>query len=121
MSMLTITLPTIEFPLFALTAILGTVGLAWAIRGVETKHRWIVVALLGVGVSVVVWRLCLPLLDSIAAQSATSSFRLGEFFSFLLMVWFVLGPLSIGVFHAVKLVRDGVRSPNKSLERTREG
>jgi hypothetical protein len=120
-STLTFAYPRIESPLTALAAFLGTLGLAWAIRGVSAERRWTVVALLSIGIVVEVWRFGLQLVEWISSQYAMSSAHHPELSTLVLAAWLLLGPLSIGVFHLVKLVRCSLRSPNKSLERTREG
>jgi hypothetical protein len=120
MSLLTLALPTIESPLCALAAFLGTVGLTWAILGVEAGQRWIVVTLLGVGISAVAWRLAFRVIDSLSEVRWASPFHPSKILWLLLSAWLVLGPLTVGVFQIVRLIREAVRSPNTSLERTRE-
>jgi hypothetical protein len=118
MSMLTLAAPEIESPLYALAALLGTIGLTWAILGVEGGHRWVVVMLLGIGIAAFAWRFTLPVVDSLQSVMS-SSLEWRKVFGLLLSVWFVLGPLVVGVFQIFRLVRDTAGSPNKSLERTR--
>jgi hypothetical protein len=99
---------------------MGTLGLAWAIRGVDPNQRWTVVALLSTGILAFVWRLSIPMVDWISSEPVTWPSRLSELFNLLLIAWFLLGPISIGTFHLVKLVRASLQSPDKSLERTHE-
>src|ERR1700741_2727837 len=91
MSMLTFALPTIVSPLYALAAIAGTVGLAWAIFGAEEKHRWIVVPLLVVGVVAVSFRLLLPSLDAFTGRSSLRPICPIEIVELLLSIWIVVG------------------------------
>jgi hypothetical protein len=117
-SLLTLAAPQIESPFYALAAFMGTIGLTWAILGVEGAQRWIVIPLLSVGVSAVAWRLVWPLIDSVRPSQ---NFHFGDIPWMLLTIWFVLGPVTVGIFQIGKLIREAVRSPNTSLERTREG
>ena len=121
MSMLTLAAPEIESPLYAVAALAGTIGLTWALLGVEAKQRWVVVMLLLIGITAVVWRLTLPVVDSFTrALSSPSLFQPRGIIWLLLSVWFVLGPIVVGVFYIFRLVSQARGSPNTSLERTRD-
>src|ERR1044071_1690574 len=95
MSMLTLAVPTIESPLYALAALMGTVGLKWALLGVGSGQRWIVVTLLGVGVLAVAWRLAPLVVDSLSAAASPHDARPRSLFWLLVSIWLVIGPLSI--------------------------
>jgi hypothetical protein len=118
--MLTLTAPRLESPLYALAAVIGTIGLVWAILGVEPAQRWIVIVLLAIGVSAVAWRLVLPVAGSLGrALSSSSQSHPNDWFRLPLLVWLVLGPLVVGILNIVGLIRQAVRSPNNSLDQTR--
>jgi hypothetical protein len=119
MSMLTLALPTLESPLYALAACMGTVGLTWALLGVGAGKRWIVITLLSVGVSAVAWRLAPPVIDSFRATPLLRGDRPNGIMWLLLSVWLVMGPLAVGIFQIVTLFRDAVRSSRKSLDVSR--
>jgi hypothetical protein len=120
MSTLTLAYPDMESPLFFPAALVGTLGLGWAIIGAEAKYRWIVVTMLGVGVLTLAGRLVVPIIDSFGQPWVRKISPSEMIVGWLLPVWLVLGPLTFGVFYIVRLVRDGLRSPNTSLERTRD-
>jgi hypothetical protein len=118
MSMLTLALPTIVSPLYALAALMGTIGLIWALLGVGPGQRLVVITLLGIGVFAVVWRLAPPAIYSLRAGSLPKIVGPGAVVELLLSAWLVIGPLAVGLFQIFRLTREALRSRRTSLERT---